>query len=122
MKASSDDKWLSETSGASPGGVGGVPSLNLRGYQHLTGGAAENAVVCFQQALTLAPDSPVLLNNLGNALFALSRLVEARDAYLRAVEVAPEYPKPYRNLAVLYQLVGRADEAVAAYRLYLELE
>lgn len=102
--------------------VESVESLNAHGCEYLWRGAHDEAADCFERALEFEPNSPVVLNNLGNALFVLGRVTEARDAYLRAVGVDPEYPRPYRNLAVLYQLVGRADEAIAAYRLYLELE
>lgn len=99
-----------------------VEGLNAQGCQHLWSGEHDEALACFRRGLEIEPANVVTLNNLGNALFVLSRLTEARDVYLRAVEVQPNYPKSYRNLAMLYHLVGRGDEAIAAYRLYLEME
>ena len=75
----------------------------------------------FQRALSLAPDSPVILNNLGNALFNLNRPEEAEAAYQQATTANPDYPKQYRNLALLYQLQNRNTNAIAAYRQYLSL-
>lgn len=96
-------------------------TLNIRGYQHLLKGEAGKALRYFQRALSLASDSSVILNNVGNALYNLNRPEEAEAAYQQAIASNPDYPKPYRNLALLYQVQIRNTDAIAAYRQYLSL-
>jgi Tfp pilus assembly protein PilF len=110
-----------QMSGSSPPGEDTAQTLNIRGYRYLLKGEAVKALRYFQRALSLAPDSPVILNNMGNALFNLNRFDEAQDAYKQAIEASHDYLKPYRNLALLYQLQGRNNEAISVYRQYLNL-
>lgn len=70
----------------------------------------------------MTPDNPVILNNLGNALFYLNRLEGAENAYKKVLFLDPSYPNSYRNLAQLYQFQGNIDEAITAYRDYLDRE
>ena len=106
-------------SGSLPPEGDSAKTLNIRGYQHLLAGRPEEALSYFQRALALAPGSPVILNNLGNALFNLNHFDEAQDAYKQAIEANPDYINPYRNLALLYQLQSRNNEAISVYRQYL---
>lgn len=46
---------------------------------------------------------------------------EARDAFRRAIQVLPERPAAYRNLARNYNLMGQYREAVEYYDHYLRL-
>lgn len=96
-------------------------TLNIQGYQHLLQGENEEALIYFQRALALAAHNPVILNNMGHALLNLNRFDAAQEAYQQAIAANPDYLKPYRNLALLYQLQGKNNEAIAAYQQYLEL-
>lgn len=96
-------------------------TLNIQGYQHLLKGEAEEALSYFQRALALAPENPIILNNMGNALLNLNRFDAAQEAYQQAIAANLNYLKPYRNLALLYQLQGKNNEAIAAYLKYLDL-
>ena len=50
-------------------------------------GDAEQALVCFRQALAKKPDLSDAYNNMGNALKELGRFEEATAAYERALEL-----------------------------------
>jgi tetratricopeptide (TPR) repeat protein len=96
-------------------------ALNIRGFEFLLAGEAEEALACFRQALRGLPHNPVILNNMGNALFQLKRLPEAEQAYKDAAAARNDYFRPYRNLGLLYQLQDRVDEGITAYEKYLQL-
>ena len=95
--------------------------LNVQGYQHLVIGEPETALTFFQQAMLLAPENVVILNNLGNSLVQLGRLDEATDAYTQAIDADPTYPRPYANLALLHQMANDTETAIELYQQYLTL-
>ena len=62
----------------------------------------------------LASDPSNDWNKAGGVLRVMERFEEAEAALIRAKEINPENPNTYRNLAVLYRQLGRAEEAAAA--------
>eukprot|EP01027_Heterolobosea_sp_BB2_P007225 GEZU01010763.1.p1 GENE.GEZU01010763.1~~GEZU01010763.1.p1 ORF type:complete len:560 (+),score=177.48 GEZU01010763.1:26-1681(+) len=52
----------------------------------------------------------------------MNRLQQALDAYLKAAEIAPESCEPYLNLCIVYQSLGRAEEAERYLEKALEKE
>ncbi len=59
------------------------------------------AVVCLRKLLAYAPHDSGQLNNLGNMLTRLERYPEARETLMRCVELAPDNPTTWYNLALL---------------------
>ncbi len=98
-----------------------IEKLNIQGYQYLLEGKSEDALHCFKEGLDIEPNNPVLLNNLGNALFNLEEYNRAEETYLQAISVDSTYSKSYKNLALLYQKQGSPDKAIAMYQNYLML-
>ena len=60
-------------------------------------------------------------SNLGNVLRELNRLVEAADAYRRAISLNPKFAAAHNNLANALNKQDRLDEAIAEYRHALQL-
>ena len=72
-------------------------------------GEHETAVGLYGQALELVPDAkraPEAHNNLGWALQQLGRLPEAIDAYEKALELRPDFPRARSNLEALERHEG----------------
>lgn len=90
-------------------------ALNIRGFELLLAGEAEEALACFRLALRGLPHNPVILNNMGNALFQLKRLTEAEQAYKDAAAARNDYFRPYRNLGLLFDKKGMVAEARASF-------
>jgi len=88
------------------------PYNDLAILLRLTGrlGEAEEAALT---AIRLDPDSVATHNNYGNLLVAQRRLSEAETEYRKAIELDPGHPKPYYNLACVYGLENRREEALA---------
>lgn len=70
--------------------------------------AAEEAAL---KAIELAPDSVATNTNYANLLVSLDRLDEAETYYRHAIDIEPEHPKPYYNLACLFSLMQDPERA-----------
>ena len=80
-------------------------------------GRVDEAIESLRLAIELAPDNPVFLYNLGNALIAAERLGEAADAYRRAVTLAPDTAEFHNGLGEALRL---ADDGAAAIGRFTE--
>jgi len=63
-------------------------------------------------ALRLDPRNVATHNNYGNLLVARMRLDEAESEYLQAISLDPSHPKPYYNLACVYALQNKKNDAI----------
>jgi tetratricopeptide (TPR) repeat protein len=64
-----------------------------------------------QQAAALAPDDPYTLDVLGRAYFSSGRHASAAGAFLRAIELSPEYFPAHIHLAMNYLAQGNRAAA-----------
>ena len=91
---------------------------NNLGISHLLEGDSVLAEAAFREAIALNRRDPAYRNNLGIALGRQSRYEEALTVFRSAgSEQAAE-----NNLAYIYFLNGRLDEAIAHYELALQAE
>lgn len=74
------------------------------------------------QALTLAPNDPLIVTNYGEVLAREGLLPEAREAFLQLIELQPNDPDAWFYLAQTEELLGRLSAATVAYERLLELE
>lgn len=68
------------------------------------------------ERLTVTPDNPALLNELGNILVQHGRLQQAVAQYDRALKVQPDLAITWNNLGVARTAQGRFAEGETAYR------
>ena len=73
-------------------------------------------------AVAQRPDSAKALANVGRALIKLEQLDEAETHLLRARQLDPRSMTAHQNLAEVFRKQGRHAEAVASYRVVLEIE
>src|SRR5919199_6025741 len=64
-------------------------------------GLLEDALSRFEQALTLAPDNPEIMDAIGRTLLGLDRTAEAEASFLDALELDPDWVAPRMGLATL---------------------
>ncbi|MFN8548078.1 MAG: serine/threonine-protein kinase [Candidatus Eisenbacteria bacterium] len=76
----------------------------------------DEAVAALEAAIRRQPDRWRLYNVLGSLQYEQSRFAEARDAFRRAVTLAPDYAIGFVNLGAACQQLGAGDQAIAAYR------
>ncbi|CAG2158701.1 O-linked N-acetylglucosamine transferase, SPINDLY family protein [Cupriavidus numazuensis] len=53
--------------------------------------------------------------NLGTSLSTLEKLEDARQAYLRAIELSPAFVQPHFNLGLVYERLGNPSAAIAQW-------
>ncbi len=85
-------------------------------------GDAKGAEREFQEAVTLAPKSPLVYNNRGISLRAHGDWKGAADAFRKAVEADPKNLLAHVNLAKALHDLGDVQGALAAYRKLIELD
>lgn len=69
-----------------------------------------------QQALALKPEFPDAHLNLGNTLRDLGDMAGARDAYVRAIRLDPDFLLAWVALAAVLVLMGQPEQALFLYR------
>jgi protein O-GlcNAc transferase len=82
---------------------------------HQAGNLAE-AVVRYEQALSLDPNIPEALSNLGLALKDLGKADAAIARYEQALALKPNAPEILCNLGIVLKDRGRTDEAISCYQ------
>ena len=78
-------------------------------------GQPEKAVSQLQLALQLDSGSPILWNNFGAVLRSLKRYSEAQRSFQRASSISKSFKAPIENLALLYFLTHRLEDAKTTY-------
>lgn len=78
-------------------------------------GARAEALSAYADALTLRPEYPEALNNLGNLLRQMGHGTEAEATLRQALAQSPRYAVAHYNLGLLLHEQGRGEEALAAY-------
>lgn len=97
------------------------PLLNL-GLARAKAGDEVAAQDYFQRAAAVCTRCGPAWNELGVLGRRQGRFADAEQAYLRAIELQPDYAAAYYNLAVLYELyLPRPELALQNYERYLEL-
>lgn len=61
-------------------------------------------------------DEAVLVNNRGVALYYRGACEAARDAFLKALELMPDYAEAHNNLGLVFSRLGEGERAVESFR------
>ena len=85
-------------------------------------GQFDDAIVAYNKALQIKPDSPEALNKLGAALDGKDQLDEAIAAYNKALQIKPDFHKALNNLGIAFARKGQFDEAIAALNKALQIK
>ena len=96
--------------------------FNLRAYDFELQGRFADACADLEQARTLTPHDPVILNALGRCLTSAGRHIEAIATCEAALAEDPEFVMAYYNKGAAYEQIGDLKRAAAAYRNTLRLD
>jgi len=81
-------------------------------------GEAENV---FKLALSINPKDSEVLFNLGNLYNNQNKLPLARDKYLEAIQVRPDFAEAHYNLGLIFSKLGNNAQAVTHLEKFLQL-
>ncbi|HEV56643.1 MAG TPA: tetratricopeptide repeat protein [Phycisphaerales bacterium] len=84
-------------------------------FEMYESGELDMALTQIQEAIDINPANAAWHFNKGLTLDALERFEEAVEAYLAALEIAPDDPEILNSLAVDYTRTGRYDKALAVF-------
>jgi tetratricopeptide (TPR) repeat protein len=86
-----------------------------QGRAFLRNGRQGKALVEFNEALQLDPESPAAYANRGRTYFILGKAKQALADLDRAIRLNPRPPGPYLNRARVYAQLGKFDQALADF-------
>jgi Tfp pilus assembly protein PilF len=75
----------------------------------------KNSITLFSHALQVTKDNYLAHNNLGLALFAEGKSMEAIDHYNKAIRITPDCAGFYSNRGLAYAKLGRHKRAIEDY-------
>jgi tetratricopeptide (TPR) repeat protein/O-antigen ligase len=87
--------------------------LNEWGLVHFDKGEYDQAIDKYQRSLGLNDSSIQTYLLLGDAYGASGDFAQAVEAYEKIIEIAPDYFIGHSSLALLYEQMGRIEEAIA---------
>jgi tetratricopeptide (TPR) repeat protein len=93
-----------------------------RGAAHHHDYHLKQAISCYLEALSLAPDLEAAYRNLGLAFYQTNDLNKAAECYRRSLEIRPDAVVMLLSLGAIYAQVGRHSEAEALYRNALNVD
>jgi tetratricopeptide (TPR) repeat protein len=96
--------------------------LTARGMALAALGETKAALATFEQARSISPGNSMNLVNIGTTHLMSGDLVHAREAFLAAIDIAPDFARAHNNLGVIAAREGRLEEAVARWRRALALD
>jgi tetratricopeptide (TPR) repeat protein len=76
----------------------------------------------YRAALSLRPDTPAVLVNIGFVLVPLKQLEEAIACYRKAIAHDPKFAPAHNNLGIALSGKGRVEEAIACFRQAIALD
>jgi tetratricopeptide (TPR) repeat protein len=84
-------------------------------------GSLDEAMVHYQEALKINPNSPEAHNNFGNDLRQTGKVDEAIAHYQKALQIKPDNAEAHYNLGIALRQRGNVDEAIAEYQKALQI-
>jgi tetratricopeptide (TPR) repeat protein len=106
----------------SSSGRGGSSLFNCYGRTLALMKRFDDAIVQQRKALLVDPNNATVINDLAVALAASKRPREAKELFLRAIELSPQYVTAYNNLGAVMMILGQYRGAVLSFQQSLALQ
>jgi len=101
---------------------------NYLGVAYWHKGSFDDSLKAYEQALALAEDYPVVINNMGSlylSIFLAAKKPEdhrkAVENFRRAIKLDPEYESPYNGLGAALKMSGDLEGAIESWKKAVEL-
>jgi protein O-GlcNAc transferase len=92
-----------------------VNDLNTLGVQFYRAEAYDLAIVQFEEAVRLAPDSPAIHFNLGGAYYAKQRVADAERHFQTVLVLDPDHVRSHWFRGLCLERLGRLREALEEF-------
>ena len=99
-----------------------VNLFNIIGAVNKSLGKLDDAIIAYQNALSIKPDLAETHYNMGNALKDQGKLEEAVAAYNKTISLKPDLAEAYYNLGTALKDQGKLEEAIDAYSKALSIK
>jgi tetratricopeptide (TPR) repeat protein len=86
------------------------------GRRQVENGDLDSALANFQKAIALTPGFVRAYNEAGVIFTINGQNERAKEMYLRSIQMAPDYPESYSNLALLYEEEGDFANAALCWK------
>ena len=93
-----------------------------RGIRHLRNGEFENALLCFNDAIRMAPGKGQYNNLKGQVYFELKAYEKALEEYGRAIEKEPGMADAYFDRGEAFRKLGKYGESIEDFTKVVELD
>ena len=99
---------------------GGFDSNDVWGWRNRGGtlyfeGKYDEAIACYDKAIEIEPDNPVVWNNKGLALNSLGKYEQAIACYDKVIGIDPKDADAWNNKGLALDSLGKSDEAKICY-------
>jgi len=96
--------------------------FNDLGIAYINQNQLDQAIACFQKAISIEPSYASAHCNLGNALLQHGSFKEAIISFNEALSIDPNFAEVYYNLAIALNRINRLDEAIACFEAAISLK
>lgn len=94
----------------------------LRAISYMQKNKPQEALLNLQEAIKLNPKDPRFFDAMGLNYFAMETFDKSEESYKEALKINPKYTDARHNLGVLYNHLGRYDDAIREFELALQDE
>ncbi|MBP1722587.1 MAG: tetratricopeptide repeat protein [Deltaproteobacteria bacterium] len=84
-------------------------------------GQLEEAILAYQKALSLDPDNPVVMKNLGDAFYLKKEYARAVEICQKALKSSPRFHQARSTLGLAYYRLGKFQEAQEEFEVVLKM-
>jgi tetratricopeptide (TPR) repeat protein len=109
--------WKLETAGP-----GNPTPKQEAGRQQQQADEVRNRIAGLERMLTVSPDNPDVLIQLGNDYFDIGNHEKAVEYYRKAISLNPRNPGVLTDMGISYRKLGKPKESVEAFRRALEVD
>jgi Flp pilus assembly protein TadD len=99
-----------------------LPAYNSLAELHMRQGRANDAIETINIAISINPDDPLLLNNLGVCWIVCGEYEKALDMFIKSAGIRSENTRYRTNMALALGLIARYEESLSLYRQVLPEE
>ena len=104
------------------GDINRARSLTSQADEAYRRGSFEQADKLYRESLQIYPSQTGAWNNLGNVLMAQKNYVDARAAFLRAIDLEPDRPEPHTSMGRLYLEAKYAEDSLEHFNEALAID